>query len=933
MALISVAKTSGSPTYQDYYKFDTNYIRPNYAILRDLNYRAAHDPPSRLTPTYTYTREIFLANDSNFNDVRKLREYPRFAIVPLRASDEPPTRPFYLFCLSGKGWEIWKLRPEAIELFKSDNHLCVLVARSATDAEILSPTPIVFTDAFYRKSGQFSFYIFPDLYRFGSRIIFNPIEGLNGELGYVEVFGPYIRRVLQNRPFYDIFEFTYPVLDNATALFLPTPDMVRQQPSPTPPVPSGFVLVSSKPAVLAHYEGIPMNGKVVAPLNVSSGQITLQRQKLRVRVSWRPDGSGSIVNVWEEMMQPVEAPKVGCGIWALPSDDPDAKLDGYNYYSLNDIDAELVEQHIFDFFEPRITFKVASRSDKCLYVGASNPTVYAHFSRIPFSNPMYRCTTPNAELIALGIERAWFYTTGAILVDDRSSYRVLGNTPYSMNYWLYNTAFVHFGREITSVIEGDFPPEQQNKDIRLNVVVQGGIPKASNLEIMTTLRSPSFMPITPFYLVYTPGLDIVIDPTFVSHDLNELLSDAPIYFSVGGIDWANFERIFHLRPDSLIVTHVHIPDMPVGCFEKVLRRGLTFTDAGRGRETVKVLVWQPMWFSHSFTADPNYGDILATFGFKVITIASPPKVEYIVSGFQVCSAWFQNLLKRLRGTELKDAEKALLRDCVASLDGFFGAIRVTFHYDKQTRLIYMREWRLGVPFGDAVPLTTFNLQPYHEIRALKDFWSWSLYLDIIDTRTQTIVKRIRITPTIRSWIVGDVNPNQPIAFTQRKSFANPLVGVNPSSPYTIDRNLNFTQVVGHNPHALISSTLTNTNPQVYRQGNYPTRFYPLQASVTSLRGVPTQYQTAAQKFYGSQVPVIPIQFGNLNAQPIYVATIPITLEIRAKRDVPYEIIAKWGVGVAIYAAGTQWANLLPYGLADLGNLLHWTVVEFWEGEP
>jgi hypothetical protein len=232
-----------------------------------------------------------------------------------------------------------------------------------------------------------------------------------------------------------------------------------------------------------------------------------------------------------------------------------------------------------------------------------------------------------------------------------------------------------------------------------------------------------------------------------------------------------------------------------------------------------------------------------------------------------------------------------------------------------------------------VPLTTFRLQPYHEIRALKDFWSWSLYLDIIDTRTETIFKRIRIVPTIRGWVVGEVNPNQPIAFTQRKSFANPLVGVNPSSPYTVDRNLGFVQVVGRNPHALIGATLTNINPQVYRHESYPTRFYPLQAPITSLRGIPTQYQTAAQKFYGSQVPVAPIQFGNLNAQPIYVASIPIVLEARAKRDVPYEIIAKWGVGVAIFAAGTQWANLLPYGLADLGELLHWTVIEFWEEQP
>jgi hypothetical protein len=452
-----------------------------------------------------------------------------------------------------------------------------------------------------------------------------------------------------------------------------------------------------------------------------------------------------------------------------------------------------------------------------------------------------------------------------------------------------------------------------------------------------------FSPIVPDYFPGGSGDRLA---EFRLFDLNRLLSNPPSRRTLGGTEWVPLQSILYPIIDS---PSFYITDAPRGFHEFLPRRDFAVTDSGGGFETLqrmiwvadsrqdkeiaKVLVWQPMWFSHSFTTDPNYGDTLLQFGWKITTIASPPRVEYIVSGFQVCSIWFQNLLKRLRGTELKDVEKQLLRDCVCSLDGFFGAIRVTFHYDKQTGLIYMREWRLGVPFGDPVPLTTFNLQPYHEIRALKDFWSWSLYVDIIDTRTETIVKRIKIVPTVRSWIVGEVNPSQPIAFTQRKSFANPLVGVNPSSPYTVDRNLNFNQVIERNPHALVSPNLTNTNEQVYRQGNYPLRFYPLQASVTSLSGIPTEYQTAAQKFYGSQVPVVPIQFGNLNAQPIYVASIPIALEVRAKRDVPYEIIAKWGVGVAIFAAGTQWANLLPYGLADLGNLLHWTVIEFWEDQP
>jgi hypothetical protein len=81
------------------------------------------------------------------------------------------------------------------------------------------------------------------------------------------------------------------------------------------------------------------------------------------------------------------------------------------------------------------------------------------------------------------------------------------------------------------------------------------------------------------------------------------------------------------------------------------------------------------------------------------------------------------------------------------------------------------------------------------------------------------------------------------------------------------------------------------------------------------------------------VPVAAIQFGNLNARPIYVAHIPMVLEVRAKRDVPSEIIAKWGIGVALFLAGDRGVRLFPQGLADLGELLHWTVVELWESEP
>jgi hypothetical protein len=370
-----------------------------------------------------------------------------------------------------------------------------------------------------------------------------------------------------------------------------------------------------------------------------------------------------------------------------------------------------------------------------------------------------------------------------------------------------------------------------------------------------------------------------------------------------------------------------------GISEDQLMPRYYMTDVGSGSEILKVLVWQPMWFSHSFTADPDYGDILATFGFKVITIASPPQTEYVTGGIMVAGAWFQNLLRRLRGADLKDADRQLLRDCVCSLDGFWGAIRVTVHYDRQSGLIYMREWRLGVPYSSPVPLTTFSLQPYHEIRAIKDVWAWAFYVDIIDTRTHNIVKRIKVSPTRVGWRVSDVSPSQPIAFTHRKSFVNPLIGVNPSSPYRSDHTLNFHHIIGRSPHTLNSPNLTNINDRIYAFGNYPQRFYPLKAPIENLRGVPQQFKDTAQKVYGSQVPVVPVQFGNLNARPIYVAHIPMVVEVRAKRDVPSEIIAKWGVGVALFMAGDRWVRMFPQGLADLGELLHWTVTELWEGNP
>jgi len=126
------------------------------------------------------------------------------------------------------------------------------------------------------------------------------------------------------------------------------------------------------------------------------------------------------------------------------------------------------------------------------------------------------------------------------------------------------------------------------------------------------------------------------------------------------------------------------------------------------------------------------------------------------------------------------------------------------------------------------------------------------------------------------WRVSDVSPSQPIAFTHRRSFVNPLLSVNPSSPYRADQTLKFNQIIGRSPHTLNTSNLKNINERLYWQGNYPLRFYPLRTSIENLRGIPQQFKDAAQKVYGSQVPVVPVQFGNLNARPIYVAHIPIS---------------------------------------------------------
>jgi hypothetical protein len=530
---------------------------------------------------------------------------------------------------------------------------------------------------------------------------------------------------------------------------------------------------------------------------------------------------------------------------------------------------------------------------------------------------MYFITTPNAETFINSTEAATLIRNAEF---GAFAHAVMGTTPYSFNFWIrgHNPGAKVAGLWINSITEGSLTPEHKNKDIRTIVALldYSPLPKAARLAEMTSFLEPSFTE-NPSFMSYFGSVR--------SFNLNELLSTAPTLFTLGGNDWTVFSAVFY--PQNYVV------DMPVGFFEQIPRSDLSATDRGVGKEIVKVLVWQPMWFSHSFTADRDYGDILMQFGWKITTIASPPQTEYVTGGIVVGSAWFQNLLRRLRGADLKDADKHLLRDCVCSLDGFWGAIRVTVHYDRQSGLIYMREWRLGVPYGSPVPLTTFSLQPYHEIRAIKDVWAWAFYVDIMDTRTHNIVKRIKVSPTRVGWRVSDVSPSQPIAFTHRKSFVNPLIGVNPSSPYRADPTLNFHHIIGRSPHTLNSPNLTNINERIYAFGNYPQRFYPLQTSIEDLRGIPQQFKDAAQKVYGSQVPVVPVQFGNLNARPIYVAHIPMVVEVRAKRDVPSEIIAKWGIGVALFMAGDRWVEMLSQGLADLGELLHWTVTELWESEP
>jgi hypothetical protein len=584
MALVAVAKTQDTPTYQRY-----EPISLYYAVLRDLSFRSAGLSPELRSTNWgrmgRYTPDAFLANDSNYDDIRKLRDYPRLALLPdysfYLPSPEPPRQPFYLFIVSGKGWEIWKLRPEVFELLEPDNnhdHLCVLIARSATDDEIHYPSRLIFTDAFFRKSGQIFFYSYYGLYP-----IFYPIEGLNGEIGYLNVKGRYMNLTVSLAD--GTYDLTYPMVDDSVPV-LPHPTVFEVSPSPTPPVPSGSILLLTKPAILAHYEGLPMNGKVVAPQGVASGQITLQIVKSHFKFVY-VGGRVQLQYLGDTMEQPIQAPKISCGIWTLPSEDPNAKLEttGY-YYSLNDVDAELVEQYDFDFFEPQVTFKVASRDDKCLYVGMFNSyhvwlkSLYALHSA-DLRHPIFLNKTPDAEVVAFS-GGGWEFTN--VYFHNRK-YRFGGTTPFSFNYMIYAPTedVIHDGF-VTSIIEGDFPPQQKNKDVRFNVALPGFnkcyLPKASDLKVMTSFFNPTFVSSAPVYRLQRSHLIGMVLTMFTSVDLNERVAAEPVSLRIGESEW-----IYDVVPFNL--------DMPIGVYEILEQVNLMTEDSGHGRETVKVLVWQP----------------------------------------------------------------------------------------------------------------------------------------------------------------------------------------------------------------------------------------------------------------------------------------------------------------------------------------------------
>jgi hypothetical protein len=457
---------------------------PTIAFLSDLDYHPAYNPPPSTGPLYY---PAFLANDSLYNDVRKLREYPR--LIQGSMFTYTQSSHLYLFCLTGKGWEIWRL-PRDAPLYGG---LCILVAREAAINEIQSANTVFGVDAFFHKEGRiYWYYDAGDNPWFLAAPLFTPSIGVDGTVGYIPAY--YSRFTEFKYQPENKVDYIHLLTDDGAVLILPVPDLMLFPPYTESGLLNAWgairpTLTYLMNAVFANYAGLAMNGDVVAPLFVSSGRKALRRRKMTLR-SYGPPNIQDI-----QELPPIEVPLLTGGIWALPSEDVDAKLPDrgtFRYYSLRDVGAELVEQQIFDFFEPRITIRKPTSSNTCLYVSFGGHRDVATLDGVV---PSHKQTTSIGTV---------FLNSAVYCFIREREFPIFGLTARSKNYYLLSphstyqtiTGAPHW---IIGVTEGSLPDFQKNTDVKMNMAVLYLISKSTTLEMLASHISPQFLSQTSFY--------------------------------------------------------------------------------------------------------------------------------------------------------------------------------------------------------------------------------------------------------------------------------------------------------------------------------------------------------------------------------------------------------------------------------------------------
>jgi len=905
-----------------------------------ITYLARNPQPIWLP--FTKGNEMVIG-DKSTSAKRKADELPRLIRNAFKEDDlNPETDYLNVLVATGKGWEIWRVQAKYV----INPNITVLVPLATVDPNTPFPTlnSIIYNELYYFEPRRPLTLDPPDLYlsiqgnlsavdtflyhrRHWSHTTEAYVsigKGAYDQHGYLEekVFGGY---------FYPDEEETI-----TTAAVIKIGDKaIALAPRDHREYLSCQVILTVDGFFLHPYT---VNGEILSPeIRVPFLQVTFSYQPIRVRVGYY---SAQVIGWGDPISASIDTLT---GIWNLPSDFSQHQVS--DKYLLSQV-GQVVDTFVHPKFEPSLTIK-----------GLNSPKI--------LKGLVTSWVTPEIPTWTKVAEDIWVFewiSGGAPNTAGKFKFifKASDNNPCRDRVWdpynpirsllpsdylvkdpdLYGKTYIPFYHSPFSPTEYPFRCEVEGYQDRINEMVEYGVIEepdttyeygtkpifVSRYKTLSptppqrlTLTLPIVESIISFpywriigYRTYTPQLLL---SSFVLPNGKQMLlcmSDIPFVYPEG--------RLLKLRDSSKGVTQVG----------KICQ----VEDKGTSREISRAVMWQPVWLSHSLTSDPTYGDTLVQVGFKVVRWGSPARTEFAFGGLIAGSIWFMDVLRRLRNKQLRDADKVLLRDCICSVDGLFGLIRLTFHYDASSGLIYMREWRLGVPYGNIVPLITFSLRPYHEVRVLRDISAWSVFLDIIDTRTNTVEQRLRIVPRVGGWSVAPVSVSEPILFTHRKSIVNPLISVNPSSSYSIDRSLNLHHTVGRSAHALVTPHLSNINPLIYKGESYPLRFYPLQAPVARLSSLPSQYYRAAQKVYGANIPAYGVMFGNLNAQPIFVVTIPVIEELRSKKVEWFEEFwGKWSVGVAMFLAAPDWAQKLVQGVASLGTLIDWAVLELWEPEP